>query len=217
MAHEYQVALKPADGDEPEWSGPLKERDAIDRITGIAGKPWRHGKGYRIRVTGDELGHIRELHELDTRLEHRLPRTVVGDKLFVVCLANGSVIVSRTVRVDTNVKPAETIGTPDVDWIYGFLVEEFPREWVDWGIFNCRYIDGTDTVSQHAYKNALDAHPLTMVTGDRMYQALEKVRNGKGQGKVGRVLWRVPSHFDHLHIEGDPEMHGALDCTPFHR
>lgn len=74
------------------------------------------------------------------------------------------------------------------------------------GIYNRRKIAGSKTWSQHSWGNALDLMTRDLATGDRVRAWL---RSNALWLPVGTVLWRVPAHFDHLHIEGKPKRRGV--------
>jgi hypothetical protein len=78
-----------------------------------------------------------------------------------------------------------------------------------WGVFNCRNIAGTHTPSQHAWGNAWDIHPHSMGVGDAIARFLRESRN---RDVVAQVLWRVPDHYDHIHVSGRPMKVGKPPC-----
>lgn len=215
MSHLYQVGLKPPPDEEFTWTRPLEMDAAVRRALDIARKPWRKGKGYRLTLRGDTYGPVRTLKELGEGLRRRLPGTDVGDVCVVWCLANDAKVWVRT--VSHPVVPANTEGTPDIDWVYGLLRVQAQGLWLNWGIKVCRYIGDSWTISQHAYGNALDVHPTSMVSGDHIFNLLRDAKAGEGANHIGTVLWRVSGHYDHLHIEGNPALTGSPGCTPFHR
>lgn len=59
--------------------------------------------------------------------------------------------------------------------------------------------------SQHAWGNAVDIGVPNLATGDQVERYL--IRNRKRLG-LGSILWRVPNHYDHLHVEGSPRRSG---------
>lgn len=74
------------------------------------------------------------------------------------------------------------------------------------GVYNRRKIAGSQTWSQHAWGNAWDVMVADLATGDRLRAWL---RQNRLWLPVGTVLWRVPAHYDHLHIEGKPKRRGV--------
>lgn len=79
------------------------------------------------------------------------------------------------------------------------------------GIYNRRYIAGTKTWSQHAYGNAYDIMVKNKEIGDKVFDYLMKMKtNGV---KIGTVLWQVPAHYDHLHIEPARKRRGTPPRT----
>jgi hypothetical protein len=77
-----------------------------------------------------------------------------------------------------------------------------------WGVYNRRYIAGTRTWSQHAWGNAWDIGIPRMADGDVLYSWLLQQRR-VGALPIGTILWRVPDHFDHIHVEGTPKQTGT--------
>lgn len=55
------------------------------------------------------------------------------------------------------------------------------------------------TWSQHAYGNALDIGVTSKALGDRVHRYLIQNRQ---RLQIGTILWNVPNHYDHLHVEG---------------
>lgn len=86
---------------------------------------------------------------------------------------------------------------------------------VSWGIYNRRYIAGTRTWSQHAWGNALDISNAGGIAST-LYPRMAYLDHVYGwlMGKrdelpIGSILWRVPAHFDHIHLEGRPKQYGT--------
>lgn len=100
--------------------------------------------------------------------------------------------------------------------------EEVTARWPqvrDLGICNCRrQRRNPNKWSQHAYGKAWDAGVPDLATGDAIYRYLTTNRVRLG---VGKILWRIPDHFNHLHIEeantgvGTPECAGGSGLTEF--
>lgn len=80
---------------------------------------------------------------------------------------------------------------------------------VDWGIYNCRDIAGTNTPSQHAWANAVDLHPLTKSYGDK---AAAYIQANAGSLHIANLLWQVPDHYDHIHADFNPQGVGTPPC-----
>jgi hypothetical protein len=80
------------------------------------------------------------------------------------------------------------------------------------GIFNCRKIAGSSSWSQHAWGNAYDIGVKNLLMGDQVQSYLIQQRQSK-RLPIGLILWRVPDHFDHVHVEGIPKMMGTPPCS----
>ena len=79
------------------------------------------------------------------------------------------------------------------------------------GIYNRRYISGTDIWSQHAWGNAWDigvARSQRPALGDRV-KAWIRGEDAAGRLATGLILWNVRNHYNHLHVEGDPKKFGV--------
>lgn len=71
------------------------------------------------------------------------------------------------------------------------------------GVYNKRYIAGTTKWSQHAYGNAIDLMiGSDMHLGDQIARFLRA--NERRVGGYCELLWRVPSHYDHIHVSASP-------------
>jgi hypothetical protein len=91
--------------------------------------------------------------------------------------------------------------TPEVELIQRYLKERWPGAWRHLGIYNRRYIAGTDTPSQHAWGNAID---LGVVSMEQMDEIVEDLREQRQREllPIGTILWRRENHYDHAHVEG---------------
>ncbi len=81
------------------------------------------------------------------------------------------------------------------------------------GIYNRRLKRSLTGWSQHAWGNAWDVgvllgHRGPDGAGSRLAAWLHTEQHA-GRLPVGGVLWRVPNHHSHLHIEGAPEQTGT--------
>ena len=83
------------------------------------------------------------------------------------------------------------------------------RRLTSWGVYDCRFIAGTTTWSQHAWGNAEDYHGTT----DAMDDLAAYARSPALRPYVSQVLWRVPDHFDHVHLSGRPLETGTPACA----
>lgn len=97
--------------------------------------------------------------------------------------------------------------TSAVSQIRSGVLAQFASEFEDGrlgngGVFNCRRINGSTDPdapwSEHAWGNAWDITVSDKATGDRVVAYLRSA----GGLQVGRILWQVARHFDHIHVEG---------------
>lgn len=80
------------------------------------------------------------------------------------------------------------------------------------GVHVCRKIAGSSSWSQHSWDDAIDLMiGSDMHLGDQINSWLNK-----NEGKYGgfcEQLWRVPSHFDHVHLSLSPCHSGTPPCA----
>jgi len=80
------------------------------------------------------------------------------------------------------------------------------------GVHVCRKIAGSTSWSQHAWDDAID-----LMIGSDMHLGDQIVRWLKShEGKYGgycELLWRVPSHSDHVHLSLAPCHNGTPPCA----
>ncbi len=76
------------------------------------------------------------------------------------------------------------------------------------GISVVKKIKGTDTWSQHSFGNAVDIGVRSLKQGDAVYGWL-KARQGRY--KIAHLLWRIPDHYNHVHVDFYPQYGG---CPP---
>lgn len=74
------------------------------------------------------------------------------------------------------------------------------------GMYNRRYIKGTQVWSQHAYGNAVDEMVPSLAYGD---QVAAWVKARAGLFSLDHLLWRVPDHFNHVHADFWPQGYGV--------
>jgi hypothetical protein len=113
--------------------------------------------------------------------------------------------------VEAAPEPANTSGSPGVDLVVGWLNDQFPGRWENWGCYVYKHIAGSGTWSDHAYVNknvnppwcgrAIDVHPDSMGTGDMIKAAA--MTEPAITSRLRYLLWRVPDHYDHLHFSLD--------------
>jgi hypothetical protein len=110
--------------------------------------------------------------------------------------------------VQTAPDAANTTGSPGVDLLVGFLLQEFPGQWDSYGVYSFRHIASSSTWSDHAYVNhaagwcgrAIDIHPHTIAIGDAIEAAAKAEPTLVAVTRY--ILWRgVPDHYPgHLHF-----------------
>ena len=112
--------------------------------------------------------------------------------------------------------------TPPVQVIRDLVYSSF-TEGVDFknlGIYNRRYIAGTQQWSQHAWGNAFDIGVVGMWlpyapkgSGTAGQKRVDDIHNflvqARNQGKpIGKIIWRSNQHWNHIHVEGVPPKTG---------
>ena len=97
------------------------------------------------------------------------------------------------------------------------LREQFPELRV--GVTNCRKISGTSIWSQHAWSNGLDIYHVdfgysTARAHQRWLDGVDRwIRTYFDELSIRKRLWRVRSHFNHIHIDGWPKGYGTPPCA----
>lgn len=76
------------------------------------------------------------------------------------------------------------------------------------GVLVIKKISGSSVWSQHSYGNAVDIGVANMAVGD------DVAAWAKRQAGVRNVLWRVPDHFDHVHVDFEPPWCGSPYSDP---
>ena len=198
MAYRYRVRRE---SQEQAWSKLLSLMGALAKVRQMA--RWFKGP-YRIRRRGDSWGPKLGRGELLVRLARHLRRSDAGDVWIVEGRSDN--IVIRKVQVNLTI---DTPGVDGIDRIYTVIVRTFTGV-ENWGICNCRYIDGTTTWSQHAYCRAWDIHHDSVAVMDDIarYLNAHKVELG-----IALVLWRVDGHWDHIHVDLEPHWSFRPDCA----
>lgn len=120
--------------------------------------------------------------------------------------------------------------TPAVDWLsrtlFGSTKYEDPGigKWAGRGIKNlgisyCRKIAGSSSWSNHAFGNALDISikPDDSPVGDQIAGWLRgpevtALLDSHGVS-IAHLLWKVPSHHNHIHIDFNPYGTGTPPCA----
>jgi hypothetical protein len=99
--------------------------------------------------------------------------------------------------------------TPAIRHVWRAVYERWGDRVDSWGVFACRFIHGTTTWSQHAWGNAVDWHAST----ELMDRIAAFCRSDEMRPYVSQVLWRVPDHYDHVHVSGRPLRTGTPPCA----
>jgi hypothetical protein len=116
--------------------------------------------------------------------------------------------IFRVRKVEVAPPLIDTIGTPAVDKLYTDVLIRFPLI-ESWGICNCRRISGSSSWSQHSWCNAWDMH-ASMSYLDQVYNYLNSRR---AEYNISHLLWRIPDHFDHIHVDFLPAGVGTPPCA----
>jgi hypothetical protein len=134
----------------------------------------------------------------------------VGDTRVMKDGASEAKIAVRKVDIpDVDYPSVASNSTPRVKAFIKPVWDEFPQL-TSWGIYNCRRIAGSSSFSEHAWADAIDLHAPSMAYGDQVYRWC---MTNKGRFDITRVLWRQASHYDHLHVDFDPDHSGTPPCA----
>lgn len=204
MAARYRFIER---GDEETLSPPMRYWTAVNRFRKRI-KRRRPDRG-RVKIRGKtEWSRYRSIADLMVRVPRKMVGLRVGDMLKVDLEQSSWTLDIR--RVDIAPKIPNTPGTDPIDVIYYEVMKKFSGV-QNWGMCNCRRIDGTSTWSQHAWCNAWDLH-ASIATTDAIYHYLE---TNKGRLKISHILWRgVPGHYPgHLHVDCEPYRLGVPPCA----
>jgi hypothetical protein len=122
-----------------------KRRAMVDRLHTFTPPDSR----MRLRLVGETFGRWRRERDGVARVLEIVDRSEVGHKL---------VVQRESDREQLSVRQVETLFVPDlgahpmIELLSAELVEEFSMNVLrDGGLYVCRYIDGTTTVSKHGY------------------------------------------------------------------
>jgi len=207
----YIVATGTDSRHKPHWTRPGGQAAALDALDRRAKR--RRAGGFRLKERGDRnYGRRVDYRELRSRARARMGHLRIGEVLQVLNEGNLDVYLVRAIQIEAIVP--DTVGNRAIDKIHGALWSWRPKL-NSWGICARRKIAGTTTWSQHSPwprgpngkgSNAEDVQARTMAEGDAV---AAKLRRLKQDGlPVGLILWRVPSHYDHVHYQGEPERTG---------
>lgn len=106
----------------------------------------------RIREAGGDFGPWRREVEAVERLIERMDTMGVGPKLIVQRESDGDQLSIREVAVGPKIP--ELFANPHIEKAHALIYDEFGPELLrSAGIWLCRYVDGTKTVSKHGYLN----------------------------------------------------------------
>ena len=106
--------------------------------------------------------------------------------------------------------------TPQVTAIKAKVEATFSEQFVtgnltNLGVYNRRKIASSSLWSQHAWGNAWDIG----ITGNNSLSlgnaivAYLRTEDAAGRLPVGTILWQVPDHYTHIHVEGSPKKTGT--------
>jgi hypothetical protein len=101
----------------------------------------------------------------------------------------------------------DEMGTPNINTIIEWVRSEYP-DLPRIQTTNCRTIAGSNTWSQHSWANAADIFVNT-TQGNELKPLLEQ-RFGKW---IKVILWQVPGHFDHIHVDTWPTGMATPPCA----
>lgn len=215
MATEFITALVPG-AQEPKTQTLSQVRDRIHKFI-------RDGEKARLREEGQEYGNWRKEGDIVPRIIDRLEKMGVGPKLIVQRERDHEGLAIREVTTSPDLGAA-----PAIEAIHGAVWAKFTCR--SGGLWLCRYIDGTRTVSRHGYQSsswkgaAEDIFP-----NEGGAQGLENIANFViGQTKSGNlnartVIWlqriweagvgeRVYGGQTHYHVHVD--VAGGSACNP---
>ena len=203
----YRVADRP----------PQLLQGVIDYARTQLSRPHHQGEGFIVREYGIPLPEKPRARELDPALDRyrsKLDGADVGDMWFIRAVVDGYTLY--TLKIDLN--PAaviDTEGTLPVDIVVGTLRTNYPGISIG-GIYSCRTISGSGTLSQHAYANAADVFGTSSNLNEAAYGMLALARGG--YIPVSQILWDyknlitgryVSDHTSHIHFTGSPLLSGA--------
>lgn len=143
----------------------------------------------RLRRAGSRFGRWLSEREGDQRFRARSLSMPVGEKLIVQRESDDEQLSIRKV---TRLVVPDLHAAPELELLVAETYEEFGDPLLrDGGLWYCRYVDGTTTVSRHGYRAAdgswLGAADDTFVTSGGMEQ-LERVANFQAS-RIGAHGW----------------------------
>jgi hypothetical protein len=157
----------------------------------------------------EEMGAPRnDWQEACKHFSDALKHNEVGDCRVMKDAPSSAKLLVRKVNIPDVNYPSVGTATDRVKNIIKPLWDEFPQL-SSWGIYNCRRIAGSTSFSEHAWADAIDLHAPSMSYGDQVNRWLN---SNKGRFDITRVLWREANHYDHLHVDFDPDHSGTPPC-----
>lgn len=101
----------------------------------------------------------------------------------------------------------DEMGTPNINTIIDWVRSEYP-DLPRIQTTNCRKIAGSSTWSQHSWANAADIF-VDPETGNELKPRLIE----KFGPHIKVILWQVPNHYDHIHVDTWPTGVGTPPCA----
>jgi hypothetical protein len=201
--------------------------EARERVHGFI----RQGERARIREAGEDWGPWRKERDAVERLDDRMARMGVGPKLIVQRENDREMLSIREVSLAPKIP--ELGANPHIEKSHGLTYGKF-HDLRSGGVWLCRFIDGTRTVSKHGYEKDnpngwKGAAEDTFVTSGGM-DHLEEVAHFKvslaRKGDlvlatviVNRTIWTAPAcdprpygGVQHFHVHEDAP--GGHACSP---
>jgi len=177
----------------------------------------RHqGGSYRIKQKGeDEWSRLRNLSNTVAALRDKLEHAPIASVWLVLAEMDDWKLKAR----GWDYNPAAYFNHPDgtlaVDIVIGTLMKRHPELTIG-GVYVCRPIQGSYTLSQHSYGNAVDVFGTYSQMRLAAYDMLDLGR--AGYVPVSQILWDyqnlftghyVYDHTNHVHFSGDPLQSGS--------
>jgi hypothetical protein len=227
MAETEFVTAKFPDAEVPRTQSRAQTRRRVHRFIPAGSKA-------RIREAGGEFGPWRTERDAVQRLDDRMARMGVGPKLIVQRESDREQLSIREVAVGPAIP--ELGASPFIEQAHAVIYDEFgPQLLRSAGIWLCRYVDGTTTVSKHGYLD--DIPPETwrgaaedlFVTSGGMTQLKKVARFTVDRAKskaitlstviVDHSIFTAPDFVERPY-GGDPHYHqhhdapGGHPCSP---
>jgi hypothetical protein len=177
----------------------------------------------RIREVGGDFSQWRREHESIQRLEDRMSKMGVGPKLVVQRQRDREMLSIREITTEPDLGAA-----PGIEEIHYYVWEG--HEVRSGGLFLCRFIDGTRSVSKHGYltsawKGAAEDIFVTQGGMTALVGVAEDIvsHTKSGQLNAATVIvdhdiwtpsdgWHVYSGIQHFHVHVD--VPGGSACRP---